>query len=82
MATRMKLRSGTTRFVGAIVGLILYLLVILALNPGSRDPTNNAGMVWLIVGAVISMFVASWFLPWIRRRFSAHYARRKAKLKR
>lgn len=80
MSSRSKLRSGTTRFVGAISGLIIYLLVVLAVNPGGRDPTSNVGMIWLIVGAAISMGLAAWFLPWVRRRFSAHYARRKARL--
>jgi protein-S-isoprenylcysteine O-methyltransferase Ste14 len=80
MARRSRLRSGTTRFVGAITGLIVYLLVVLVVNPGGQDPTNNTGMIWLVVGAVVCMGVAAWFLPWIRKRFSAHYARRKAKL--
>ena len=81
MSTRAKLRSDTTRFVGAIVGLVLYLLVVLIANPSQGDPTSDAGMIWLIVGAVLSMAVAAWLLPWIRNRFSAHYARRKYKLK-
>lgn len=80
MATRSKLRSGTTRFVGAILGLIIYLLVVLAASPGGRDPTSNAGMVWLILGAAVCMTAAAWFLPWVRKRFSAHYARKKARL--
>lgn len=80
MSSRSRLRSGTTRFVGAISGLIIYLLAVLVTNSGGHDPTSNAGMIWLIVGAAVSMAVAAWFLPWVRRRFSAHYARRKARL--
>jgi len=81
MVTRSKLRSGTSRFVGAILGLLVYLLLMVIANPGGRDPTSNAGMIWLIVGSVVSMAVAAWFFPWIKRRFSAHYARRKTKLR-
>ncbi|HEY7805443.1 MAG TPA: hypothetical protein VIC30_13555 [Orrella sp.] len=80
MATRSKLRSGTTRFVGALTGLVLYLLVVLIANPGDNDPTSNAGMIWLVVGAALSMVLAAWFLPWVRKRFSARHARRKARL--
>jgi Na+/melibiose symporter-like transporter len=82
MATRSKLRSGTTRFVGAITGLIIYLAVVLLINPGGQDPTSNTGMIWLVVGAAVSMALAAWFLPWVRKRFSAHYARRQARLRR
>jgi hypothetical protein len=50
MATRSKLRSGTTRFVGAIVGLIIYLFAILAVNPGGREPQeqrwNDLALGW------------------------------------
>lgn len=79
MATRSRLRSGTTRFVGAISGLMIYLLVVLMSNPGGSDPTSNAGMIWLILGALVSMGLAAWLFPWVRKRFSAHYARRKAR---
>ena len=81
MATRTKLRSDTTRFVGAIAGLILYLFVVLLVNPSQDDPTSDAGMIWLVVGAGASMALAAWLLPWIRKRFSAHYARRKDRLR-
>lgn len=60
---RAKLRSGTTRFVGAIVGLIAYLLLVLVVSLGGSDPTNNAGMIWFMVGAAFSMPVAVRFLP-------------------
>ena len=62
---RAKLRSGTTRFVGAIVGLIAYLLLVLVASPGGSDPTSNAGMIWFMVGAALSMAAAVRFLPWV-----------------
>lgn len=79
MASRSRLRSGTARFMGAVLGLVLYLSFILVTGSGERDPTSNAGMIWLLVGAVICMVAGAWLLPWVRRRFSAHHARRKAR---
>ena len=80
MASRSRFRSSTSRFIGAVLGILVYLLMALATGSGGQDPTSNTGMIWLLAGAVVSAALGAWLLPWIRRRFSAHHARRKARL--
>jgi hypothetical protein len=77
MSRSLRIRSRSARFLGALVGLLLFMLLVLLLEPESADPTSNSGLWSFLLGAVVMMGVGAWLLPWIRQRFSARYARRR-----
>lgn len=77
MSRSLRIRSRSARFLGALVGLLLFVLLVFLLAPQSTDPTSNAGLWWFLVGALAMMGLGAWFLPWIRQRFSARHARRR-----
>lgn len=73
----LRIRRQSTRFLGALMGLLIYLVLVFVAGSQSRDPTSNTGLWWFLVGLMVSALVGAWFLPWIRKRFSARYARRR-----
>jgi hypothetical protein len=77
MSRSFRFRSRSARFLGALVGLLLFVLLMFLLAPQSTDPTSYTGLWFFLLGAVVMMGFGAWFLPWIRQRFSARYARRR-----
>ena len=78
MSRSLRISSRSARFLGALAGLLLFVVLVFALAPQSADPTSNAGLWWFLIGALVMMGFGAWFLPWIRQRFSARHARRRA----
>jgi Na+-driven multidrug efflux pump len=76
-ARSLRIRSRSARFLGALSGLVVYVLLVFVAGPESQDPTSNNGLWWFLVGLVVSALLGAWFLPWLRKRFSARYARRR-----
>jgi peptidoglycan/LPS O-acetylase OafA/YrhL len=74
----MRIRSRSARFFGALLGLSVYVVLVVGFGFGSQsnDPTSNTGLWWFLVGLLISILLGAWFVPWIRKRFSARFARR------
>ncbi len=77
MSRSLRIRSRSARFLGALLGLLLFVLMVFLLAPESEDPTSNSGLLSFLLGAVVMMGVGAWLLPWIRQRFSARHARRR-----
>jgi hypothetical protein len=77
MSRSLRIRSRSARFLGALLGLLLFMLLVFLLESESADPTSNAGLWLFLVGAVVMMGLGAWLLPWIPQRFSARYARRR-----
>lgn len=77
MSRSLRIRSRSARFLGALLGLLLFVLMVFLLAPESADPTSNSELLSFFLGAVVMMGVGAWLLPWIRQRFSARYARRR-----
>ena len=77
MSRSLRIRSRSARFLGALAGLLLFMLLVFLLESESADPTSNAGLWFFLVGAVAMMGLGAWLLPWIPQRFSASYARRR-----
>lgn len=71
----IRIRDQSARFLGALVGLVVYVLLVVMLSPQSDDPTSTTGLLWFMFGALVITVFGSWLLPWIRRRFSARHAR-------
>jgi lipopolysaccharide export LptBFGC system permease protein LptF len=76
-ARSLRMRSQTARFLGALLGLVLYVVLVFVAGPQSSDPTSNTGLWWFLGGLVFAGLLGAWFLPWLRKRFSARYARRR-----
>jgi protein-S-isoprenylcysteine O-methyltransferase Ste14 len=81
MSTRaLHISSRSARFLGALLGLLVYVVLVVGVGFGvglqSDDPTSNTGLWWFLVGLLVSTLLGAWFLPWIRKRFSARFARR------
>jgi hypothetical protein len=77
MSRSLRIRSQSARFIGALLGLLVYVSWVFVMAPQSGDPTSNAGLWWFLIGALFSMGFGAWFLPWLRQRFSARHARRR-----
>jgi len=77
MSRSLRIRSRSARFIGALVGLLVYVFLVFVMAPQSGDPTSNTGLWWFLIGALFSLGLGAWFLPWFRQRFSARYARRR-----
>jgi|GEM_PF-1103534 uncharacterized membrane protein HdeD (DUF308 family) len=76
-ARSLRMRSQTARFLGGLLGLVLYVAVMFVAGPKSSDPTSNTGLWWFLGGLVLAALLGAWFLPWLRNRFSARHARRR-----
>jgi len=75
---RIRLRSGSSRFVGALLAWVLCLFIVLA-SGGLGDAQSMTSLITLIIMLVVAGFLGAWALPWVQRRFSAHQMRKQKK---
>jgi antibiotic biosynthesis monooxygenase (ABM) superfamily enzyme len=76
---RIRLRSDSSRFIGALLAWVLYLLFVLATG-GLGDAQGTTSLITLIIMLVVVGLFGAWALPWVQRRFSAHQMRKQKKL--
>jgi membrane protein DedA with SNARE-associated domain len=72
---RIRLRSGSSRFIGALLAWVLCLLIVLATG-GLGEAQSTKSLITLIVTLVVAGLFGAWALPWVQRRFSAHQMRK------
>ena len=78
ISTRRRMRSRTSRFLGALIGALMFLVYAASNGGMGGDPSSNANIVLLAIGVVIMGSLGAWLFPWIQNRFSAHQMRKKA----
>ena len=76
--TRRRIRSRTSRFLGALIGTLMFLVYVAATGGMDGDPSSNTNIIWLGIGVVIVGGLGAWLFPWLQNRFSAHQMRRNA----
>jgi|GEM_PF-3587094 len=57
------------------------MLLVAALGGFGQDPTSNANIILMLIGAAISGGFGAWLYPWLQHQFSARAMRKKAKEK-
>ncbi|AWB32931.1 hypothetical protein [Orrella marina] len=78
VSSRRRIRSQSSRFLGALIGALLFLLYAAATGGVGQDPTSNVNIILLALGVLVLGGVGAWLFPWIQNRFSSHQLRRKA----
>ena len=78
ISTRRRMRSRTSRFLGALIGALMFLVYVATNGGMGSDPSSNANIILLAIGVVIMGSLGAWLFPWIQNRFSAHQMRKKA----
>lgn len=78
ISTRRRMRSSSARFLGALIGTVLFLLFAVMRGGVGQDPTSNANVIWLATGVLLAGALGAWFFPWLQSRFSVRQMRKKA----
>lgn len=78
VSTRRRIRSGSSRFLGALIGAVIFLLYAAMTGGVGQDPTSNLNVLLLAFGVVIVGGLGAWLFPWLQNRFSSRQMRKKA----
>lgn len=52
-SSRRRIRSRSSRFLGALIGTLLFLLYAAATGGLGQDPTSNSNILLLVLGVLI-----------------------------
>lgn len=78
ISTRRRIRSRTSRFLGALIGALLFLVYVAGTGGMGGDPSSNSSIILLALGVVTVGGLGAWLFPWVQNRFSARKMREKA----
>lgn len=78
ISTRRRIRSRTSRFLGALIGALIFLVYVAGTGGMGGDPSSNTNIILLATGVVMVGGLGAWLFPWVQNRFSAHRMREKA----
>ena len=71
-----RLRQNSLSFLGGLIGLVSYLILVVLTNSGYSAEQDVMSLVLTLLGAILTTYLFSRFLPWLNRQFSASKARR------